>query len=344
MAKRLYTRMGFPERMDLLENDMEHNFDKIPRQGVARWMSRWLVQQDQAIVEPEIEPIKDADIWCAPNGHVVRLQGERSMHEINAEIESGLAKARKARWSSEKGESLLKEVRALAGVRPMDELKTPEVQSVGQIKRPECTIEKLILIPEPGVSLPALMLAPANAKPGQSVLLVAEKGIAEAAGEDGPAQGYLKDGYTVLAVDVRGLGETYPGVGKKVDKRIGADWEDYFRAYVLGRSYVGMRAEDILRSAAYLRDKGFAVRLAAYGNVGVPALHAAALEPSVFETVTISGALRSWTDVIRARPAVNQLINTVQGALKVYDLPDLAATLGDKLVQKDPVDAEDKPV
>jgi hypothetical protein len=39
----------------------------------------------------------------------------------------------------------------------------------------------------------------------------------------------------------------------------------------------------------------------------------------------------------------NQLVNTVHGALRVYDLPDLAATLGGKLTIEQPVDAQGKP-
>jgi len=41
-AKRLYTRMGFAERIDLLENDAGHNYNRLQRQSVVRWMSRWL--------------------------------------------------------------------------------------------------------------------------------------------------------------------------------------------------------------------------------------------------------------------------------------------------------------
>ena len=47
-AKRLYTRLGFAERVDILENDAGHNYNKTQREGVARWMSRWLLGKDQA--------------------------------------------------------------------------------------------------------------------------------------------------------------------------------------------------------------------------------------------------------------------------------------------------------
>ncbi|HNR32527.1 MAG TPA: hypothetical protein PKI11_16680, partial [Candidatus Hydrogenedentes bacterium] len=76
---------------------------------------------------------------------------------------------------------------------------------------------------------------------------------------------------------------------------------------------------------------GGAVALRAFGDVGVPALHAAALEPDLFVSVRLVGVLRSWAEVVHTWPTDNQLINAVHGALTVYDLPDLAATLGAKL-------------
>jgi hypothetical protein len=340
MAKRLYTRMGFPERMDLLENDEKHNFDKIPREGVARWMSRWLLRKDQPIVEPEITVIEDKDLWCSPKGQVILMEGERSAHDINVEIEAALAKQRQARWASENRADMLAEVRKTTAIRAINDLPEMQMQSAGEIKRSECIIEKIILTPEPGVLLPALMFKPADAKPGLSALVLSGKGKADVV--DGPVDELLKQGYNVLAVDIRGTGETYPGLDKYSDKSVGADWQDYCRAYALGRSYVGMRAEDILQCAIFLGAKDAAVRLVAIGNVGVPALHAAALEPDLFESVRLSGTLNSWVSVIQAKPAINQLINTVQGALKVYDLPDLAATLGAKLTIENPVDAQGK--
>jgi hypothetical protein len=43
--------------------------------------------------------------------------------------------------------------------------------------------------------------------------------------------------------------------------------------------------------------------------------------------------------VIKLGRSHNQQVNTVYGALKVYDLPDLAVTLGDRLIIEEPLDA-----
>jgi hypothetical protein len=75
------------------------------------------------------------------------------------------------------------------------------------------------------------------------------------------------------------------------------------------------------------------VDLVAVGQTVPSALHAAALEPGVFHRVTLRNGVRSWTEVLAAPLAENQLVQTVHGALKVYDLPDLVRVLPESAVE-----------
>ena len=53
--------------------------------------------------------------------------------------------------------------------------------------------------------------------------------------------------------------------------------------------------------------------------------------------------LRTWTGVATTPRTRNQQVNTVHGALRFYDLPDLIATLPrNKLVLHEPVDAAEQ--
>ncbi len=81
------------------------------------------------------------------------------------------------------------------------------------------------------------------------------------------------------------------------------------------------------------------VDLIATGNVTIPALHAAALEPELFGSVKLTGMLSSWSNVIELGRSVNQQVNSVHGALTTYDLPDLIAILGEKLIVEKPLNA-----
>jgi len=144
----------------------------------------------------------------------------------------------------------------------------------------------------------------------------------------------------VLAVDLRGTGETQKTSQKNVSAEFGPDNQDVYTAYLLGRSYVGMRAEDILICARFLqRQKNGRVDLVAVGHVSVPALHAAALESDMFGSIKLMRGLVSWSNVIELGLSNNQPVNTVHGALTVYDLGNLAATLGDSLSIEQPLNA-----
>jgi hypothetical protein len=105
-----------------------------------------------------------------------------------------------------------------------------------------------------------------------------------------------------------------------------------------------MRAEDILTCAKWLAENQATARpkpiaLNAVGNVGVPALHAAAVEPDLFDSVKLTHSLISWSNVIELKRTHDQLINAVHGALLTYDLANLAATLEGKLTIEQPADA-----
>jgi len=70
------------------------------------------------------------------------------------------------------------------------------------------------------------------------------------------------------------------------------------------------------------------VHLVGVGQAGIVALHAAALEPDLFASVTIRGTIDSWTKVVDQKTPRGQLTSTVHGALRVYDLPDLVQAIG----------------
>ena len=343
-AKRLYTRMEFAERIDLLENDAGHNYNRLQRQGVVRWMSRWLLDKDLPITEPEIKLLSDEEVLCVPGGQVMNLDGARSTYDLNRDLEKKLAGRRKTQWANQDRAELLDEVRNIAGIRKLAELPEPKVTSSETVERDGYQVKKIILTPEDGIYLPALMFVPGTDAGQAAVLYIHEEGKSAVAAPGGPIEAMVKAGKRVLAVDVRGTGETRQGKQGQLSGAAGLDWKDVFTAYLLGRSYVGMRAEDVLVCARFLRkEQTGPVDLIAAGNVTIPALHAAALEPELFGSVRLTGLLGSWSNVIDSGLSYNQQVNAVHGALTTYDIPDLAATLGDKLIVKEALNALGQP-
>ncbi len=344
-AKRLYSRMGFAERINLLENDAPHNYNQIQRQSVARWMSRWLLKKDEPITESAIELLSEEEIKCTPEGQVMALKGARSTYDLNRDYEKKLAKQRKKLWKTTSRIEMLNRVRELAGIRKLTELPKLRVESIGIEDRSDYKIEKLIVKPEEGIYLPALMFMPRQMLSVGVVLYIHENGKDKEAGPGGAIEKLVKSGRLVSAVDLRGTGETQQTGQKRLGEATGFNWKNLYTAYLLGRSYVGMRAEDIMVCARYLKQQQDGpVDLVAVGHVSVPALHAAALEPDLFGSVKLRRGLVSWSNVIESGRSKNQLVNTVHGALTVYDLSDLAATLGGKLTIEEPLNALGEPI
>ncbi|MCK5174846.1 MAG: hypothetical protein KAR47_15735, partial [Planctomycetes bacterium] len=208
------------------------------------------------------------------------------------------------------------------------------------------TIEKLILTPgDHPVAMPALLFKP-NEPDGSAVLYLHGLGKDIEAGAGGEIVRLVMEGKTVLAVDMPGIGELVPAGKVKWDGMVGPEWKDCFLSYLLGRPMLTLRAEDILACARLLAgNNNSGVGLIAVGKIGPPALHAAAVEPDLFASVKVSRSLVSWSRVIHQKLNQGQFSNAVQGALEVYDLPDLAGLVGtDKIEITDPVDAMGQPI
>jgi len=159
-AERFYARFGFPERADLVEPDVRHGFPTELRVASTRWMRRWLLGIDDAITEPEFPVFSDEQVLCSSQGQVMLMPGERSVIDLNVELEKRLAGQRRQFWAKTPEADARQKVRELAGVRPLAELPQPKATVVGTIQRTGYRLEKLTLEMEEDVPLPARAFVP----------------------------------------------------------------------------------------------------------------------------------------------------------------------------------------
>jgi dienelactone hydrolase len=342
-AKGVYGIMGRPECVDLAEFNTGHGYPKPQREAMARWMRRWLLDKNDAIEESDFPVEKDAALQCTRSGQVMEDFKDRSVFDLNAAREKELSAVRTKFQADHGRDELLKEVRRLIALaqRPATPVKSSMVGAT--VRREGYEIEKRVYETEPGIKVPALRFVPPKEKrqPGV-VLYLNDRGMAEAAAVGGPLDKLAKDGREVLALDVRGFGETAPaGPGKKPNY-FGVDYSEIFISQHLNRPLLGQRVYDVLAVLDTLPEKAD-VYLIGVGAAAPIALHAAALDQRVKETTLEHGVL-SWSSVVRTPVSVNQLTNVVPGVLAVYDLPDLAAMIAPRpLTIRAAVDPADKP-
>lgn len=333
-AKRVYGRLGFPERVDLVEVAGEHGVQPENLASIVQWMRRWLPGRDDVVPTTEYATRPPEELLCTDGGQVLQLPGERSVFALNEAYEKQLAERRRTLWNEQPREALLERVRAVAGIRPSEPSKPPAWKDLGRIPRDAYHVDKLTLRTDDDRVLPGLTFHPPSPQDDAYLYLHDDGKLGDAA-PDGPIEKLVRDGYAVVAVDLSGQGET--GLGKR-DALLG-DAKTFYLAYLLGKSLTGLRTEDALAAARFVAyyqkpaDAPRRVHLVGVGQSGIVALHAAALRPELFASVTLRKTPRSWAATVGRTVPAGMLEGAVHGALAVYDLPDLVRAAGETKVR-----------
>ena len=332
-GKRAYARFDLPERMDMVESDAPHGFTLQLRVGAVRWMRRWMLDRHDPIVEVAIPTREPSELQCTPRGQVMFLPNERSVFDLNRELAAKQFAQRQTAVEKHSPVELRQLICRTVGVDPAKELPALTASKVSEVDRDGYRIEKLVLQPEGQVPLPALSFQPVKAT-RTTILYLHGSGKSADASVGGAIEQLVRKGHRVLSVDLPGLGETADAAGRENPKRhwseplFGSDGESFWLSYLLGHPLVGIRTEATLSLINYLQSETAAtndatLQIVAVGSAGLPALHAAALEPDTVSSLTLRKTLPSWKHVVDAPLGHQHLCETVHGVLATYDLPDL---------------------
>ncbi len=303
-----------------------HGWKESTRASSVLWMRRWLMDDATAL------PINVADCCrldvgfnlakvdhgldkpdynVTPNGMVSELPGFRSVYEL---LKDDLKQAKERRALVR---PQAETVRRMAGIRQLDDVKAAAVE-ISRQEADGLTVVKTAFQFEGGLLVPTVTLAPQGAtKP--PVLLVGDAGRGAFWGR---VEELLAQGTPVMVADLIGAGEI--GTAKHVFyKAPNADEEIAVLYYMLGKSLVGVRAEELLVLARHLKGAfGKAPILKASGRMAIPAAHARAVAPELVAGVEVSDAPASWTEVVE-QSLIYPYANAVNGALLHYDWVDL---------------------
>jgi dienelactone hydrolase len=327
----IFEKFDAGDRIGIEEVDGKHGWHRPLQLASVKWMLKWLADKpDAEVIAPEkLDLPTKEQMQVTPGGEVLELPGAKSVYDIMRERAAAMRKEREALWQ-QGDEAALARVRTFLGIRPLEQVPS-KPEDKGTVERDGYGVRKLVLRPEPGIVLPALAYVP-EGKPKSCVLWMDDKGMTSASAAGGDLERLVKEGNAVVAVDLRGLGETLSAKNILYQDRFGLDTKNVTAAYMLGRSYLAMRTEDILAAAQAARTlfpEAKTLRLVARGEqTAVPALHAAALEPGLFESVEIEGDPESFEEWVGEPLRQGRYVHAVHGVLGVYDLPELRRSMG----------------
>ncbi len=332
-----YSQLGVPERFATEQATDPHAWTMKLRQATTRWFSRWFLDRPGPDREPDFNLETEQALYCTPNGSV--------RHSHRGETVYTLIAKKRERLPGSGGAPLEK---LIDFRRPSGPL---EVRSLVTTERKGYSIEKLEFLSEPGIYIPAWVFTPANQK--GTTLYVHEAGKQADGMEFGPIERMVRQGELVVAIDVRGTGDTRaphpPSSDRPGEYGFLFDVETAmaYMAWYLDRSLVGMRVQDVVRGVDYAmtRSSGAAgVNVIGKGSGAVWSLMAAALDTRI-------SALRCERGLLAYRELLNSdryLYNAglfVRDILLHTDLPQIAARLaGRELHLVSPVDHLRRPV
>lgn len=358
-AKRVYGKLGFPERVNIVETDDKHGYNQELRVAMVRWMRRWLLEKDDAITEGELTPFSDDQLQCTPQGQTLLVAGAKSIFDLNREELQRITNERPVRLRELAFENLSNDqrrgwIRELLDVGEAFDLNDFVGEQLARVTGDGYRIERFVFNTSDELKLAALLFVP-DQPTGNMTLYLHHEGKRAEAGSAGEIVRLVKSGQTVLAIDVAGCGETQmkPWRYGSMSGVLGPNSAEFYVAYMLGQSFVGLRVEQMHAAIRWLRSrerkltggKFNRVDLIATGELTVPALHLAVLEPDLFRTIELRGGLDSWRSVVETLVTERQLVNVVHGVLQFYDLPDLRAMIPDgRLKITDPRDAAGNPI
>ena len=116
------------------------------------------------------------------------------------------------------------------------------------------------------------------------------------------------------------------------------------RADLVGRTLVGLRADDVIRAVDYLaaRNDVDPERISAEGSghMGLVLLHAGLLDRRI-RHITVDHVLTSYRSLLQAPMPIGAPEDVIPGVLLHYDIPDLVRALGTRVTLSDPLKGTD---
>lgn len=305
----LYQTYGRQGNFRMVTDDAAHASTLKNREAMYAFFRQHL-QHPGDTTDENITPLREEELYVgAP-------ENGATIFSLN------LAAAREKRAAQAENKQPEETVRRISGYRTPLSVQAPVL--TGRIQKEGYVIEKAFIAGEGDYVIPYLLLKPE--RPNQKAILCLLP-----AGKSSVVQmdWLVKQGYTLLAPDLVGTGETGPGSFMGDSFIDSVSYNLWFAAVQTGRSITGIQAADVNRLALMLQKNNH--MQAVYGlslqEMAPVLLHAATFNQTI-QRIALIQPYSSWWSIVSNRIYRPAFIHSaVPGAIGKYDLPDLAAGL-----------------
>lgn len=331
----VYATLGVPERVSYFEEDSVHGYLQARREVGVTWFRTWFYNDTTHIQEPVFTHLPYDSLQVTMAGQVVEeFTDEVTTTDLSVAKADSHSQDRTAFWATQSLDSCLTKVRELIRLEAHDAIS---VDTVETIMRTGYSIHKLSINSGNDVPVPALLFVPDGIQnPASAVLYVDGRGKKQDAAEDGIIENVFVDsGKVVLAIDVRGFGETVDNPGKNESKHGNREHRNAVISLYIGKTLIGQRVEDVMKAIDYLWALNIVdttdLTLVGLDRAGPVAVHTAALDSRISETV-IRKSIDSWLPMVADPSQLHNMTHEIPGALAFYDLPDLVNSVLPKTI------------
>lgn len=331
-AKKAYEAFGKPENLILAEDDNIHGSTKKNREAVYGFFQKFLNLPGNPD-EEEVEILTPEELKVTPTGQVLTSFASETVFTINRkETQKLLDNIENSRKDiGNHLNAVAENSEMLSGfIEPSDE---NEPFFCGRYNRDGYNIEMYVLQGEGKCFIPMLVFVPDIPEKSGSIVYLHPEGKTAAINSGTEIEQLVKKGFVVAVPDLSGTGETKNKAGRYPD--VPYNHTAGYAAMLSGRSLVGIRAGDIIRTVNFLKTSSYLcsgeINAVAVGEMGPVLLHAASFDKSIGNIVLLRSPLSYKSMVLNEYYKVHYDCS-VTGVLTAYDLPDLIGCVAPRKV------------
>ena len=321
----IYNAYDRQENFGIFEDMGPHGTTPKNREVMYAFFQKHLNNPGNA-EEVEVELLTDEEMQVTSTGQIYTSLGGETVFSLNyKEAEKLVNRLENSRKDLKSHlPEVMKMAEKLSGYQEPEEIQEPVF--TGRIQRDGYMIEKYFVKGEGDYVIPYLLMIP-DTPNSKALVYLHPDGKSAGASTGGEMEWFVRNGFLVLAPDMIGIGEIGPGYFKVDSDFDHVSYGAWFSSILIGRSIIGIRAGDVVRLARLLEK-----------NTGVEEIYALAreemapvlLHAAIFDTAITRIALVepycSYRSIVMNRFYNPHYIHsTVAGALRAYDLPDLAS-------------------